>query len=383
MRIDFAIVGGGIIGCSVAYHLSKLTDESIVVFEKDFLAAGSTGLAAGVISQQLWNERDARIVFESLREFREISRISKDVGFHQVGLLRLVSTQRERKELEKRIAMQSKIGIEVIFLEPEEVLKSYPEIDVENLSGASYCKTDGYADPYEFTNFYAREAKKKNVRFFTRCEILGLHVGKERVESLILKNKEVQVKKVLLASNVWTKSLLENSKIRIPAKPYRTQVMAIKSSLKSLPMIHDISLDFYLKPHGFDIFLVGNGTETQESDAENYKEHLDEDFVEKISEKLISRIPNMRDSKFMRGWAGLCMATPDRHPLLGEHPEVERLYLALGFNGFGFMRAPAISRIVASLLLGEKPEIEVKDFLAKRFEKKEFRDFEIKQGFVL
>lgn len=382
-KYSFSIIGGGVIGCSVAYHLSKELGEDIVLLEKEFIASGSSGLAAGILSHQLWNKDDIELVRRSVDWIRRVSEKEEGFPFNQDGLLRLVCREDEVEPLKRSVSLQQGQGSDVKFLEPDEIADITSEIATDDVTGAAYCPDDSYVDPYQLCIYFAKSAEERGAAFFQKSEVRKIEKTRGGPFRLKTAKDVIECETVIVCAGPWSKNVGRMFGLGLPLKPYRTQVAITTPFMGEvrIPMVHDISNSFYMKPETGGTILAGNGTESVESDPDNFKERAGFDFMTSISENMLRRLPRSEKASLVRGWAGLCTATPDRVPLIGFHSEVEGLFLAVGFNALGVMRAPAIGEIVSELALGRRPADDVSRFDPNRFEG--LTDFEIIQGFTL
>jgi sarcosine oxidase subunit beta len=377
-----AIIGGGVIGCSVAYHLSKELGEKVVLLEKDFIASGSSGLAAGILSQQLWEETNIDLVRRSIDWIDKKSEDEEGLELIQNGLLRVVCTDKETGPLRENVELQRSQGCDVKYLEADEIPDITQEIAIDDVKGAAFCPDDAYVDPYQLCVTFARNAEKVGVRFYQRSEVTSVDRNDDGF-TLKTSNDSFESEKIIVSAGPWSKKVGRMLGFDLPLKPYRTQVAITTPFMGdlSIPMVHDVTNDLYMKPETGGTILAGDGTEDTESDPDDFKEGNDYEFMTSISERMLNRLPRSKDASLVRGWSGLCTATPDRHPLIGHHPEVEGLFLAVGFNALGVMRAPAIGEVISDIFLGRGEQKYVAKFDPSRF--KTVDDFDIVQGFTL
>ncbi len=382
-KYSFSIIGGGAIGCSVAYHLSKEVGEEVVLLEKDFIASGSSGLSAGILSHQLWNEIDIELVKKSVEWIKKESEEEEGIVLNQDGLVKLVCTEEEIEPLKRNVNMQQSIGCDVRFLEPNDVEDITPEIAIKDVTGAAYCPDDSYVDPYQLCVHFAKAAEERGVRFLQRSEVKGIERKEDGVFQLRTARDTVESETVIICAGPWSKKVTKMLEFELPLKPYRTQAAITTPFMGEvqIPMVHDVSNSLYMKPETGGTILAGDGTESTESDPDNFREKPGFDFMTSISEKMLRRLPRSENARLVRGWSGLCTATPDRRPLIGFHSGTEGLFLAVGFNALGVMRAPAIGEMVSDLICGRRTQDDIPEFDPNRFEKVE--DFEITQGFTL
>ncbi len=382
-RYSIAIIGGGAIGCSIAYHLSEDLGNEVILLERDFIASGSTGLSAGILSQQLWDEFNIELVRESIDWIERKSKVEEGLELRSDGLLRVVCTEDEIESLKRNVHRQRSKGCDVRFLEPDEIPRVSSEIATDDILGAAFCPDDSYVDPYQLCICFARMAEESGVRFLQKSEVKKVQETGEGTLMLRTNKDSIQADTTIVSSGPWSKKVGRMFGLELPLKPYRTQVAITTPFMEdiTIPIVHDVTNELYMKLETGGTILAGNGTEDFESDPDDFKERAGFDFMTSISEKMLRRLPRSEEASLVRGWAGLCTATPDRHPLIGSHSQVKGLFLAVGFNALGVMRAPAIGKIVRDMILERKTKDYVSRFDPNRFESIE--DFAIRQGFTL
>jgi len=218
----------------------------------------------------------------------------------------------------------------------------------------------------------------KNHEFKFFYELKNLKISKGRVEAIETSRGKFYFDKYIIATGIWTKNILKKAGIKIPVKPYRTQtaIVGLQKEI-NIPIYNDLDYNIYMRKELSHEILVGNGTETKESNIENFRVSNDEDFIFNISEKINKIIEDAGDFEYRGGWAFLCLATPDKKPIVSKVSEIENLYVFCGFNGIGIMRAPALSEILAECVIDDFPL--PKEFSLERFG--DIKDFDIKEGF--
>lgn len=379
MRVDVAVVGGGAAGLSVAWHLSERGVRSLAVIERSGLAGGATGRGAGLLSHFCWDALDAALVRRSAELYSEWHRAG-ETEFRRTGQYVVAAAEADAEALRPRVDVLRAAGIAVEDVHPREGARLCPDWRWDDVVAAWYVPDDATLLPATFVRRLGRVLRDRGARVLEGTPVEALAVRGSAVEGLRTAGEvgRVAADVVVVATGVWTRALLQTADLDVPIKPYRTQLSfwAVPDALH-LPPLHDVTADFYwLRREG--LLAVGDGTEDRESDPDAFDPEPDPAFVASARDRLVHRCPAAAGAEFVRGWAHVCDATPDRHPLLGPYG-LEGLHLAVGFNGFGVMRAPAVGEAVAALVLGETPPIDVGRYAAARFDG--FLDFPIRQGF--
>lgn len=391
--VDAVIIGGGVIGTSVAYHLVKSGIKNIALLEKNLLGSGSTGKAAGLTIHQWSTEIDIRLVRGTLAIYKELLGHRHKEIFHQCGLVYLASTSTEEEYLKQSQGLLEKIGVKSEWLDEPDIRKQLP-IRAAGFKSGLHTSEDGYIDPYEITSAFAASVRKNGGKVYEMTPVTGIETAGGKVAAVTTPAGTISTPTVIIAAGCWIKKVGDLVGLKLPLKPYRTQI-AILKPIKPLPdqfpAVYDMNKNVYLHGETGGLLLVGDGTTEVEENPDSYKQKVDNAFLEDIARKISDLIPEMADAEVTNSWAGLCTATPDRMPIIGPAraaaggpvPEIAGLFLAGGSNGYGFMRAGMLGKLTAELVLGRKPSLDVTSLMIARFAGKDVADFRIKQGMTV
>ncbi|MCD6418043.1 FAD-binding oxidoreductase [bacterium] len=367
---DVAIIGGGIIGCAIAYELCKLGINDIVVFEKSYISSGSTGRCGAGVRQQWGLKLNALLAKKSVEIFENLSdELGMDIEFRQGGYLVLAHNEKQVEQFEKNIALQNSLGIPSRFVDHREAKEICPPINTESFIAATYCPTDGHANPF-LTNFaYANAAERLGAEIRKYTEVIDIIVENGAVKGVMLKNGEkIYAPVVVNAAGPWSKEVAKMAGVDIPTYPERHQILVTEPLERMFDtMVISFQIGIYLQqvPHGS--FVMGIGE--KEEPSHNYRSSWQ--FLEFITGELLNILPVMSQVRIVRQWAGSYNRTPDAAPILGEHPKVKGFFQAVGFSGHGFMIGPMTARTIAQLIAGEEPEIDISPLSVERFERGE------------
>jgi sarcosine oxidase subunit beta len=364
---DIVIIGGGIIGVSIAYYLGKRGAKNIVLLEKDLIGMGSTGLCAGGIRRQ-WstevNMQFAMKAFEVFQNFEEEFGVSPE--FHQIGYLFLARDEEELESFKKNIEFQNRFGVPSKLLTREEIKKAYPFLNVEDVAGGAFCDTDGYAGPTEVTNAIAKGARRYGVEMFEKTEATSIEVSRDRIVSVTTRDGRVETRTVVIAAGPYAANVGKLAGVEIPVKPIRRQLFVTDPFDKispSVPLTIDHKQNFYFRREGECVLLSG-----PQDSKPSFNLTTDFDSMVQTAEKAMHRVPVFEKAKINRGWAGLYEISPDNHAILGKVREVEGLVLAVGFSGHGFQHGPAAGMTIAELIWNGKSEsIDIDPLALTRF----------------
>ncbi|MEK7865839.1 MAG: FAD-binding oxidoreductase [Planctomycetota bacterium] len=367
-RASVAVVGGGIIGTSVAYHLAKRGAKDVVLLEKEpLLGSHATAKAAGGIRQQFGSEVNCRLSIESVRQFERFEKeMDCSAEFHQRGYLWLATKPEEVEVFRRNIALQQPLGIPVRLLTAKEALAIAPYLRIDDVVGASFCPTDGYASPADFLTGYEKQAKRLGVRFHHPCTVSRIRAREGRIEALETDQGDVVTDTVVLAAGPFSPRVAQTASVDLPIQPYRRQIFVTKpfaEIMEEMPMTVDFTSGVYMHKESGGV-LMGLA---DKDEPPSFNETVDWGFLERVIELAMHRVPSLERAEILRGWAGLYDTTPDHHPILGRAPDLPGLLLACGFSGHGFMHAPAVGLVTAEIALGGKPSIDVSCLSLSRF----------------
>jgi sarcosine oxidase subunit beta len=354
---EIAIVGGGVIGLSIAYHLARRGLTNVVVLERGYLAEGASGRNGGGVRQQWSTEINIRLMQESVELCRRFAvDLGVNVWFRQGGYLFLARSAKEIARLEKNIGIQNRCGVKTRMLDPNEARAIVPELDLKGIVGASYNPSDGILFPWPFLWGYARQAAAMGVRIFTQTPVGGL----ERLDpasgggyTVHTPRGAVRVRRVINATGAWSPQLAKLIGVDVPTYPIRHEICSsepLKPFLK--PMVSELASGLYCS-QSMRGEIVGGVTIP--GHASTYGMGSTLEFLATYARRLVRLMPILGDIKILRQWAGPYDQSPDGNPVLGAAPEHPDFFLACGFVGHGFMMAPIVGKLYAEWLTGGTP----------------------------
>jgi heterotetrameric sarcosine oxidase beta subunit len=364
-----AIIGGGIMGASTAYHLARRGCTDVVVLERDLVAQASTGLSAGGIRQQFSHPANIRLSQEAVRVFERFEEeFGANVEFRQVGYLFLAQSEEVWQEFLANVQVQRKYHVPVEALAPDEIKYRWPYLNVDDLRGGTFCPEDGYADPYMAAMGFANAARRLGVRIEEQTKVTGIQVEAGRVQGVETTRGSISARVVVNVAGAWGREVAQMAGFDLPVLPYRRQVFVTKPFdpiPKPVPMILDIEPAFYFRGEGPGV-LMGMSDQDEPS---SFNTHWDYSFMEKVIDKAVHRAPILEAAEINRGWGGLYDITPDDNPIIGALPGVEGLFCAIGFSGHGFQQSPTVGRILSELILDGHSDFDLSPFAHDRFGK--------------
>lgn len=363
---DIVIIGAGIVGCSIAYHLAAQGAGTVVVVEKDLVCSGSTGKSAGGIRQQFATEVNLQLSIESLKMFHRMrEELGIDPDFHQVGYLFLATTPEELALFGRNAALQQRYGIPVEILSADAIRKRVPYVRLDDILGGAYCPTDGYAAPYEVTTGYAAAARRLGVRIQEQRMVTGILQRGGRISGVETPRGAIHAPVVVNAAGAEGGIVGAMASVEVPVKPYRRQIFVTRPLPEfrvEPPLTIDYHRSFYFRGEmGGCLF---SGPKDEES---TYNTNVDWEHVAESVATAVARVPLLEKAEINRGWAGSYDISPDNNAILGAVPELLGLYVATGHSGHGFMHGPATGKLLAELILTGKTSIDISPLSLERF----------------
>ena len=375
---DVIIIGAGVVGTSIAYHLAKRGCREVIVLEKDYIGSGSTEKCPGGIRQQFSTETNIALSMESVKFFEHFEEeTGHPADFRQHGYLMLATSEDELATFRWNAHLQRKLGVEVYLLSPPEIQELVPGINTEDVPGATFCPTDGYADPYSVVSGFAYAAKKLGVKIHEETEVTGIELIHNNVKGVLTAKGRFEAPVIVNAAGAHARIVGSMAGLDIPIHPSRRHVFITEPLLNSpgrfeslkrrnLPMVVDFHNGFWFRREG-SCLLFGM---RNPDEPEGFSTSVDWQFLSgALAEAACHRLPFFTDVGIMRGQAGLHADTPDYMAILGETPEAYGLYLACGFSGHGFMHSPAVGRLMADLILGQDLLLDISSLAPDRFQR--------------
>ncbi len=349
---DVLILGAGIAGCALAYHLLRRGVGPVSVYDPRTPAAGASGRAAGVVTEQLWFRWDVEVTRESHEEYRTLAKRWEPEAYQRNGFVRWTRNREIAPYVEEAVERLRGWGVTIEEVAPSDLARWLPAGRFDDVEMAIISRNDACVTPSSITTIYAEEARHAGATFDFGRPPRSLQRADGRWV-LDLGDGVLSARRLVVAAGAWSKRLLAELGHPLPLAPYRTQAALLRPSPPQkdpFPTAHDLDTDVYLRPESNGRILGGDGTEKVEADPERFVPGGDPSFLEHLAESLADRFPGWADSEVVASWAGVCTATPDRRPMIGPVPGASDLYALTGFNGFGVMRAGGAARRLADLL---------------------------------
>jgi sarcosine oxidase subunit beta len=368
-RASVVVVGGGVIGTSIAFHLAEAGVPDVVLVERDELGAGSTSKAAGGVRAQFSDALNIQLGARSLRAFADFgARPGQEIDFRPVGYLFLLSRPEDVAAFERSVALQNELGVPSRLIDPREARRLSPPVHTDGLLAAAFSPEDGLATPEAVVQGYAAGARRHGAHIETACELLAVRVRGEEVQAVVTSKGVVETPTLVLAAGAWSRGVGAMVGVDLPVTPYRRQVLLtepVPGLPERLPMTIDFATSFYFHREGPGL-LMGMSLDDE---PPGFNLGRDDAWIPRLAEVLARRAPSLADAGIAGGWAGLYEVTPDHNALIGEAARPTRLLYATGFSGHGFLQGPAVGEVVRDLFLGRRPPVDVGPLAVDRFQR--------------
>ena len=368
---DVVILGAGVMGTSIAFHLAQRHAGRIVILDKDHVGRGGSGRSSALIRMHYSYPPEVQLALASLRIFQHWREIVGEPGdFRKTGFVRIVHPN-ETERLKQNVEMQRKLGASAELIDRHQLKELEPDWAVDDVELAAYEPDSGYGDGSGVANDFLSRARDMGVIYSARTQVTAVLAQSGQTRGVITDHGEIAAPVVVAATGPWTRPLFQAVGYDLPIEPEFHQV----AILKNAPGMKgggcaciDSATATYFRSDAHDKFLVGDFYGKRPIDPDNFPQRASEESLEEIIERAWRRVPKLENAEVMRGVTGVYDMTPDSRPILGEIPDVRGLYVCAGFSGMGFKISPAIGRVMAELLLdGKGKTVDITSFRPGRF----------------
>ena len=363
---DVVVIGAGISGAATGYYLAK-QGRKVIVLERDFPCAGSTGRCIGGIRAQFTHDLTIRVMLESIRMFSQLhDELHDDVEWYQGGYLFLAFDEKRKQAFLDAIAIQSTYGLKVDFISPDDCRQVVPGLDTSGLLGGAYCPTDGQANPFKVTYGYLEGIKRLGGQVVADAEVRAVNRRGDRVVSVTThKGEEFCGDQILNAAGCWADDVGRLAGIHVPVTADRHESLVTEAVERVFdPMLVDYRADgcYFVQNYGSGHFI---GCYTPVPLVPGHDTSVTDEFVTEMPRRMVRLVPRLARVKVLRQWAGSYEMSPDGNPLCGP-TSVRGFYVSTGMSGHGFMFGPAIGKMMAELMSAGASSIPLDEFRLDR-----------------
>ena len=369
-QAQIIIIGGGIIGCSVAYHLAKEGAKDVLLLERGQLTCGSTFHAAGLVGQLRSSANITRVLKNSVELYRTIeSETGQSTGWKMNGGLRLACTKERWTELKRQATTAHSFGLEMELLSPNEAQELWPLMEVEDVIGAAFLPTDGQANPSDITQALAKGARMCGVTIFEETSVTGIRLVNQQVAAVQTENGEILCETVVNCAGQWANELGKMAGVNVPLVSVEHQYLIteeIHGVTGDLPTLRDPDKLTYWKEEVGGLVLGGYEPNPIAWDSKPIPKDfifqlLPENFehFEQLMLPAVERVPALENAGIRKLMNGPESFTPDGNFILGEAPEVKNYFVGAGFNAFGIAAAGGAGKALAEWILAGEPPMDL------------------------
>jgi sarcosine oxidase subunit beta len=354
MKSEVVIIGGGINGCALAYELSR-QDVSVILVEKKYLTYGATGRCGAGIRQQWSTRENVELSMNSVKIFKKLQHEYQwDIGLRQGGYLIVIHDEKELDQMKKNIQMQQSLGLDVSLIEKDNISQIVPSLNPRGMDaiGATFCPSDGHADPFKTTYAYAQAARAHGAKLYTQTEVTDIRALEGEIQEVKTTRGTIKTGIVINAAGAWSQRIAKMLDVSVPNVPFRKEILVTE---RLQPLFDAMVISFrdgiyFSQMEGGQI--VGGIPIPDEQPG--YIRNSTFTFLQHMSRTLTRYMPCLKHLNVLRQWMGFYDVTPDSLPILGETPGLKRFIQCHGFSGHGFMVAPMIARLLSKLIIEEK-----------------------------
>jgi sarcosine oxidase subunit beta len=377
-RFDCIVVGGGIVGVSIAYHLARFGAGRVLLLERGRLGEGTTAQSSCIVRTHYsvrQNVALARAGLVALRDFAAyLGDAEADSGFHRCGLMIVAGEGPRADAVRETLAVERAAGVDAREIDAVEARRILPLARFDDIACIGWEPESGYADAYLALQAFARNARRLGAVLREGTNVTGLlRDERGRVTGVATAQGSIAAEHVVSAQNIWTGELARWTGIPMPLTLSRHAVFTLEAPVaysRELPMVKDLASPgkLYMRGYGGRQLLVGDGNEGETLESpDTGQADVALDYVAQIGEQAAHRLPAFADAGLAASWTGVYDVTPDWNPVLGAVDGVPGLHVAYGFSGHGFKLSPVVGRLVAQSVLGQPTDFDLSPYRLSRF----------------
>ena len=364
-KTNIVIIGAGISGLSIAYHLAKQGEKDIVVLDKGYFTNGATGRCGAGVRQQWATKQNCLLAKKSMEFFEKAHNILEydDLELKQEGYLIVATTDDEVKQFKENVKLQNSLGIPTQYLTKQQALEIVPHLNPNAFISATFNQSDGHLNPFKTSEAFYLACKKLGVTFHFYEEVLS--IDKKDDVFVVTSNKDsYAATKVVNAAGGYAYEVGMMVDVELPVYSENHEILATEPIEKFQgPMVMSFSKNIYCQqvPHG--AFLMGRSDPTVKK---GHDVQSTATFLKEMSKTIMDLLPKIGELRVVRTWGGSYNLSPDRQPIIGK-TNVENYYVACGFSGHGFMLAPMVGLLMSEIMCNKTPSMDVEFLSIDRF----------------
>jgi len=371
---DVVVIGGGVIGASLAMHLAQMGAGQVALVERRHLASGASGRSGSMVREHYQHPVLVRMAMEASKIFHNFGEFcGGDARFQETGRV-LLFDENDAPAARANVAMNRDLGVDIRLLTPKEIEELVPGINVEGVAVGAYEPTSGYADPVATTYSFAQRAGDLGAKIITGCTVTGLQVAGGRLTGVETDNGLIEADAAVAVTGPWTNALAAPLGEALPITPLRVQMVHLRRPPALEPLtatVIDQTTGAYFRGNaGFHTLMGGEAPEDMAEvvNPETYGLNADHDTITRYWGRARFRFPDFGATTPLGGYGSLYDMTPDGNPVLDRSALAQGLYWAAGFSGHGFKLSPVVGRMMAELVMrGDSKDHPLDGFRSDRF----------------
>ncbi len=377
-RYDAIVIGGGVIGTSIAYHFARFGCPRVLLLERDALGSGTTAQSSCIVRTHYSVPENVRLAQAGLAVFRDFSGYLEDpeadAGFNRCGLMIVAGAGPRVAALRETLAVERGLGLDAREISPDEARRIHPMVQLDDIEAVGWEPDAGYADAYLTLTAFARNARRLGATVREGTSVTGLlRDATGRVTGVMTTAGNIGAGVVVSAQNIWSRELAAWIGVELPLTFSRHAVITLEAPepyTRRMPVLKDLASPgkLYMRGYGGRQLLVGDGNEGETIEGPDTEQaDVSLDYVAEIGMQVAHRLPVFAEAGLAASWTGVYDVTPDWNPVLGELPGAPGLHVAYGFSGHGFKLSPIIGRLVAQHALGLDTDLPIAPYGHARF----------------
>jgi len=374
---DFVVVGGGVIGTSIAFHLARFGASRVALLERGQLGSGTTAQSSCVLRTHYSVPENVALAKAALAIFGDFAHYLEDpeahCGFNRCGLMIVAPPTERMTALRETLAVERRVGIDAREIAVDDARRIHPLLNFDDIAAIGWEPDAGYADAHLTLSAYVRAARRRGATIRENVAVTGLLLAGNRVTGVTTTRGDIAAGTVICAQNIWSREVAAWTGIELPLTLSRHAVFTLECDTaytRRLPVVKDLASPgkLYFRGYGGRQVLVGDGNEGEAIAAPDTEQaDVPLDYVVDIGAQLGHRVPAFAEAGLVRSWTGVYDVTPDWNPVLGALPGIAGLLVAYGFSGHGFKLSPIVGRIVAQTALGMPADFPLAPYAIERF----------------
>lgn len=372
-QADAVVIGGGVMGTSIAFHLARRRVGRVVLVEKDAICSGTSGKSSAIVRTHYTTPPTARMALLARRILENFSEeVGGESGFVTTGML-VVAAPEHREAVERTVRMNAELGIETGFVNREEVRRLHPLLTLPEDAALVYEPRSGYASPHDVATGYARAFTALGGLVRQETAVTGIEIRAGRVEAVATSAGRIATGHVVIAAGPWAGPVGRLAGLDLPVMASRQSVVTLRPPFpygNAYPVVIDLVAEVYFRPETGSVILLGNTRHGDDlpGDPDRYEDRPDPALAAELTERLSRRMPAAAEAGIAGGWSGMYEITPDWNPIMGSSADIRGLHYCVGFSGHGFKLAPVAGVLMAEQVAdGRASTLDIAPYRLERF----------------